>query len=84
MAEKEGVTFVGQIYDVRTKKDGSGRIQIDFSADAIDDIQIAQRMSMKQNLCWQIALVPVRQEVIPSGHGDSREYEPDENGEIPL
>jgi len=56
---KPGAVFIGQIYDVRTKRDGSGRIQIDFSMDAIDEIQWAQNLALKKNCNFQIAMVPL-------------------------
>jgi hypothetical protein len=78
MTNKEGATFVGQLYDVRTKRDGGGRISIDFGADGLSDIQWVQRVNAAKGCNFQIALVPM-----PHGSVDFQPM-PDANGEIPL
>lgn len=52
-----GASFTGQIYDIRTKKDGGGRIQIDFGGDALEAIQFIQMMSVKKNASFEVAIV---------------------------
>lgn len=79
--EKQGAVFVGQIYDVRTKRDGGGRIAIDFGADGLDDIHWAQKMASAKGCNFQIALVPLPHGEINCGEG---EYIPDEHGEITI
>jgi hypothetical protein len=85
---KEGAVFIGQIYDVRTKRDGSGRIQIDFSMDALEDIQWAQKISLTKNCNFQVALVPLdrnNQYVVDStSEGAEHEEALHESGEVIL
>lgn len=77
---KQGAVFVGQIYDIRTKKDGGGRISIDFGLDGLEEIQWAQKIGAATNCSFEIALVPLRQSVIHSG-SDEVDHE---TGEILL
>lgn len=79
--EKVGASFIGQIYDIRTKRDGGGRIQIDFGADALEEIQFAQKFASTTGCSFQIALVPLRQSMIHS----NEEFKVDENtGEVRI
>jgi hypothetical protein len=78
---KVGASFQGQIYDVRTKRDGGGRIAIDFGMDGLEEIQWAQKVAAKNGCSFQIALVPVPDRVINCGH---EEFIPNESGEIVL
>lgn len=64
--DKQGAVFIGQIYDIRTKKDGGGRISIDFGLDGLEEIQWAQKIGAATNCSFQIALVPLRQTMITS------------------
>ena len=82
MAEEQvGVSFVAQVYDCRTKKDGSGRLTLDFGADAIDEIQRAQAIALKTGCAFQVALIPFK----PFSNTKSDSFEPDpETGEIDL
>lgn len=76
--EKLGATFTGQIYSITTKKDGGGKIQIEFGADGLHDIQWAQKVASIRGCNFQVALVP-------TPHGavmDEEEFTPDANGEI--
>lgn len=58
--EKKGAVFVAQVYDVRTKKDGGGRIQLDFGADGLEEIQWAQRIASLRGCSFMVSLVPFR------------------------
>lgn len=80
--DKIGATFVGQIYDIRTKRDGGGRIAIDFGADGLDDVQYAQKLASKSGCVFQVALVPIQNPVFSSASDD--EFVPNEFGEIEL
>lgn len=81
---KVGAQFVGQLYDVRTKRDGGGRIQIDFGADGLSEIQWIQSVAAKSRSgCnFQVALIPLPHDTMMS-HRDE-EFESDENGEIQI
>ena len=82
MSDKEGAVFTAQLYDVRTKRDGGGRIALDFGADGLIEVQWLQQIASIKGCNFQVALVPLPQGVIHSGGGE--EYMPDENGEIPI
>jgi hypothetical protein len=58
--DKLGATFVGDLYDCRTKKDGGGRLQIDFGADALAEIQWLQKVAAFRGGAFQIAIVPIK------------------------
>lgn len=79
--KKIGASFTGQVYDIRTKKDGGGRIQIDFGADALDEIQWAQQLATKKGCLFQVALVPLKQSMLSS---DYEEEVDEETGEVIL
>lgn len=71
-----------EIYDVRFKKNGSGRIQLDFGADSAKEITKLQSMILGGETLFQVALVPIPALRISTG---SEDYEPDPfTGEIPL
>lgn len=53
--------FVVQLYDVRTKKDGGGRLQLDFGVDALAEIQKLQRWNGTGGCNFALAVVPYRE-----------------------
>jgi hypothetical protein len=59
MIDKEnlGATFTGQVYDIRTKKDGGGRISIDFGSDGLEAVQFIQMIASKKGGNFEIAVV---------------------------
>lgn len=73
--------FTGQLYDVRTKKDGGGRIQIDFGADALEEIQKIQKANGKGGINFQVALVPIRPSFLSTGDD---EFAPNDMGLVDL
>lgn len=71
------IRFIGQLYDVRTKRDGGGRITIDFGAESLEQIMELQRANAAGDTNLAFAVVPVR--------GHHVEFIPDpETGEIPI
>ena len=64
MMGKKGATFQATIYRVETKRDGSGRLTLDFGADAIDEIHWAEKVHLKRGFVFEVALVPLPPEVI--------------------
>lgn len=77
-----GCSFQAVLYDVRVKRDGGGRLQLDFGADSLVAIQHLQQLSASGDVVLQIGVVPVPRGVLGSERGG--EYEPDETGEINL
>lgn len=80
MSEKIGATFVATVYDVRIKRDGGGRIALDFGLDGLEDVQLAQTIAAKKNCAFQIAMVPIQHQ----NHYSDDEFVPNETGEIDL
>lgn len=78
--EKIGSSFVGEIYDIRTKRDGGGRISIDFGADGLEEIQYAQKLAAQGGCVFQVALVPLKN----FEHKSEGEFVPNEFGEIEI
>lgn len=64
-SEEPGVTFVSQVYDVRTKKDGGGRMQIDFGLDAMEAVQWIQRVAAMKNVSFMVSFVPIKKQGEP-------------------
>ena len=70
-----------QLFKIQTNKDGGGRIQLDFGADALEEIQKIQMANGKGGVNFQMALVPINNEVIRTG----QDFETDPmTGEIML
>ena len=70
MEQKVGAAFIGQIYDIRTKRDGGGRLAIDFGADALNEIQWAQKIAAAKGCNFQIALVPMPNGAVDNSYQD--------------
>lgn len=75
--EQLAATFQGVLYDVRTKRDGGGRVSIDFGRDSLEAVQFIQTVASKGDLNFQVAMVALP----PQRVG---EWQPDENGEIEI
>ena len=73
------IRFVGQLHDCRTRRDGGGRLTIDFGADALGEILKLQTANANGDTNLAFAIVPVREESYSTG-----EFEPDESGEIDI
>ena len=51
-------SFYGQLYDIRTKRDGGGRLQLDFNGDCLIPIQQLQQCQINGDVNLAIAIVP--------------------------
>jgi hypothetical protein len=49
-----------QLYSITTKKDGGGRIQFEFGADALGEIGKIQRTNGQGGMNFQLVVVPSR------------------------
>lgn len=58
--EKIGATFTAQVYKIESRKDGSCRITLEAGADALDDIQLVQKIAVKRDLSFTVAMVPLK------------------------
>jgi hypothetical protein len=52
------VSFLGELYDVRMKRNGGGRLTIDFGGDAFEEILRVQRFFKDNNISVAMALEP--------------------------
>ncbi len=55
--EKMAASFKGALYDVRTKRDGGGRISIDFGADSLEAVQFIQKLASMGECNFEVAMV---------------------------
>jgi hypothetical protein len=78
--KRQVIEFCGVLYDVRTKRDGGGRIQIDFGADSLLAVVELQKLNAMGDINLGIAIVPFRGDNRP----DEGEFIPDEHGEIEI
>jgi len=78
MKDQKGATFIGQLYDIKTKRDGGGRMSIDFGADGLEEVQWIQKVAAARGCSFQIALVPT-----PNGR-DGFIPEPNMDGIVEL
>jgi len=63
--EKENVAqVVGQLYQVKTNKDGGGRIQFDFGYESLKEIQKIQELNGKGEQNFILVIAPYRPEEI--------------------
>jgi hypothetical protein len=51
-------SFHGQINKIMTRRDGGGRVEIDFDGDSLEPIQIIQRMQVQGDINFAFAMVP--------------------------
>lgn len=59
MSKEPGVSFIAQIYKVESKKDGGGRLTLEFGSDSIEAIQFVQKFAVKTDCSFQIGAVPL-------------------------
>lgn len=52
------ITFVGQLWKVETRRDGGGRLILDFGADALGAILELQKLNAIGETSLGIAIVP--------------------------
>ena len=57
---KTGATFFATIHQITSRRDGGGRIVLEFGSDALDEIQWAQKIASLKSYGFQIAMVPVQ------------------------
>jgi len=55
------IQFSAVLYDVRTKRDGGGRIQLDFGVDALPAILELQKLNAKGDISLALAVAPYRE-----------------------
>ncbi len=48
-----------QLFKITSNKDGGGRIQLDFGADALEDIHKIQKANGRGGMNFELALVPL-------------------------
>lgn len=58
MSSDGRVAFRATLYDIRVKRDGGGRVQFDFGADALPSIQEIMAMNGTGDICFFLCLVP--------------------------
>lgn len=61
---KIGATFTAQVYKLETRKDGSCRLTIEAGAESIEEIQWLQRLAVKRDVSFEVAMVPLKPMVI--------------------
>lgn len=54
--EKGVIKFFGTLYDVRAKRDGGGRVQIDFGGDAFEGVIEMMRLLKNNHVSIAVAL----------------------------
>lgn len=69
-----GVDFSAVLYDVRTKRDGGGRLTLDFGRDALQEIQYVQKMASQGDVVFQIAIVALPRQVIGGPSDEEVEF----------
>ena len=74
------IQFAAVLYDVRTKRDGGGRIQLDFGVDALPAILELQKLNAAGDISLALAVVPSRN---PQDSVQDHERV-DEHGEIVM
>jgi hypothetical protein len=78
--DKQGATFFATIHQITSRKDGGGRLVLEFGADALDEMQWAQKIAALKSCGFQVALVPVQ---APNLSHSSEDFEVDPtSGEI--
>jgi hypothetical protein len=54
--------IIAQLYEVKTKRDGGGRLVLDFGVDSLPDILELQKMNASGDVNLAIAIVPYGQD----------------------
>lgn len=89
MKKRVLIQMTAQLYDVRTRKDGGGRIQLDFGADSIEAVMAIQRLNSIGDTSFAIALVPIHQNesfdvgIFSEGKTSDTEPDPEQSTESP-
>lgn len=52
------IQITAQLYEVKTKRDGGGRLVLDFGVDSLQDILELQRLNAQGDVNLAIAIVP--------------------------
>lgn len=60
--QEQAAKFIAQIYSVTSRKDGGGKIILEFGADALEQVQKIQRWNSLQGMNIAIAAVPYNQD----------------------
>lgn len=78
----EPIQFFAQLFDIKTRRDGGGRLQLEFGADAMHAIVKLMSLNASGHTNLALAIVPV------TGSGDNKQTErysesvDEETGEI--
>ena len=75
--EAKVANFVVQLFKITTDKQGGGRIQFDFGAESLDEIQKIQKANGRGGMNFALAVVPYKESYTDG-------LEPNEYGEIEL
>lgn len=67
----EAITFTAQLYDIKTRRDGGGRVQLEFGADAMHAIVKLMALNASGDTNLGIAIVPIGSN---SNHDESEGY----------
>jgi len=77
----ETIQFTAQLYDIKTRRDGGGRVQLEFGADAMHAIVKLMALNASGDTNLAIALVPYRND--QTAHHNDESVDP-ETGEIVM
>lgn len=61
--EKKPLVFVGQVYDVRLKRNG-GRLQVDFGVDAMEVMAEISKLAVIRDMNFKIAIAVLEPEEV--------------------
>lgn len=82
---QEPIKLTGQLYDIRTKRDGGSRVTLDCGAESLASIQQLVGLMALGDINLAVVLVPYRNDLSPQGDGITvGGLEVDENGEIQI
>jgi hypothetical protein len=71
---KSQVVFCGTLYDVRAKRDGGGRVQLDFGRDAFEEVIEMMRFFKENAVSVAICLAPYKDRQVDINQIDIEEY----------
>lgn len=58
--ETKVAKFFATVHQITSRKDGGGRIVLEFGCDDIDDIQWAQKVAAIQNCGFMVVMAPTK------------------------
>ena len=61
---KVGATFTAQVQKIESRKDGSCRITLETGSESIDDIHWVQKIAVKRDLSFEVAMVPLKSPIL--------------------